>query len=262
MVDTFLKTYFKNRPFFLGLIRAKELELFHRFLPPAANLSTLTILDFGSGDGFFAKTLFNRVRVPLTGIDPDSTVSREALTERIYSQFTLYDGGRVPFQDNTFDLIMCNSVLEHVCDLPQTINELFRIVKRGGTLLCSVMTERWEAHLLGRLCLGESYTGWLRRRQKHNYLLSHEEWHNHFEKGGFTVREIVGYMDRKASRWLELLHYLSLHSLISYKLCGRWVLFPRFFDLFPVHTLFAPLVRKDIPLPDASALFFKLVKDA
>jgi hypothetical protein len=39
------------------------------------------------------------------------------------------------------------------------------------------------------------------------------------------------------------------------------VLFTRFFDLFPAHTLFAPLVREDIPVPDAAALFFRLVKD-
>lgn len=98
MVDTFLKTYFKNRPFFLGLIRAKELELFHRFLPPTATLSALRILDFGSGDGFFTKTLFNGEGVPLCGIDPDNRIARQALAEGIYTQFALYDGARVPFK--------------------------------------------------------------------------------------------------------------------------------------------------------------------
>lgn len=262
MVDTFLKTYFKNRPFFLGLIRAKELELFRRFLPPADTLSALRILDFGSGDGFFTRTLFNGERVPLCGIDPDKRTAGKALAEGTYNQFPLYDGVRVPFKDNTFDLIISNSVLEHVEDLPQTVKELSRILKRGGTLLCSVMTDRWETHLAGRLCLGQSYAGWLRRRQKHNNLLSCDGWQAHFEKGGFRTGEVIGYMDKKASRWFELFHYLSLHSLISHRLCGRWVLFPRLFDLFPVDTLFAPLVREDIPVPDAAALFFKLVKDS
>lgn len=262
MIETFLKTYFKNRPLFLGLIRAKELELFQRFLPPLVTLSRLKILDFGSGDGFFTRTLFKTTQIPLTGIDLDNRVARKALREGIYSQFSLYEGSLLPFKDNTFDLIISNSVLEHVADLPQTIKELSRTVKRGGTILCSVMTERWEAHLLGRLCLGQSYAEWLRRRQKHNYLLNFDEWHNHFENAGLLVREVIGYMDKKASRWLELLHYLSAHSLISHKLCGRWVLFSRLFDVFPVHTLFAPLVEEDIPVPDASALFFKLVKNS
>jgi SAM-dependent methyltransferase len=262
MVDTFLKTYFKNRPFFLGLIRAKELELFHRFLPPAAALSALRILDFGSGDGFFTRTLFNGERVPLCGIDTDNRIVGKALTEGIYNQLPLYDGVRVPFKENSFDLIISNSVLEHVEDLPQTVQELSRILTRGGTLLCSVMTGRWEEYLAGRFFLGQSYAGWLRRRQRHNYLLSCDEWHNHFEKGGFRTGAVIGYMDKKASRWLELFHYLSFHALIVHRLCGRWVLLPRLFDLVSVHTLLAQLVREDVPVPDAAALFFKLVKDS
>ena len=260
MVDTFLKTYFKNRPFFLGLIRAKELELFHRFLPPVNTLSTLNILDFGCGDGFFTRTLFGGKRVTLCGIDSDSTAARKAMTEGIYTQCSLYDGGRVPFEENSFDLIIANSVLEHVEDLPQTVKELSRVLKRGGTLLCSVMTERWEAHLAGRLCLGQSYTEWLRRRQKHNYLLSCDAWQSHFEKAGLKVSGVIGYMDKKASRWFELFHYLSLHSLMWHRLFDRWVLFPRLFDLLPVHTLVRPLIKEDIPTPDAAALFFTLDK--
>lgn len=262
MVDTFLKTYFKNRPLFLGLIRAKELELFHRFLPPPVTLSRLKILDFGSGDGFFTRTLFETTQILLTGIDLDNRAASKAMREGIYSQFSLCEGPLLPFKNNTFDLIISNSVLEHVANLPQTMKELSRTVKRGGTILCSVMTDRWEAHLLGRLCLGQSYAEWLRRRQKHNHLLNFDEWHNHFENAGLAVREVIGYMDKKASRWLELLHYLSAHSLISHKLCGRWVIFPRLFDVFPVHTLFSPLVEEDIPAPEASALFFKLVKNS
>jgi SAM-dependent methyltransferase len=37
-----------------------------------------------------------------------------------------------PFQDNTFDVIFCNHVLEHVEDDAQCMRELYRIMKPGG----------------------------------------------------------------------------------------------------------------------------------
>ena len=38
----------------------------------------------------------------------------------------------LPFEDNTFDVILCNHVLEHIQDDTQAMNELFRVMKNGG----------------------------------------------------------------------------------------------------------------------------------
>lgn len=38
----------------------------------------------------------------------------------------------ITFPDNTFDVIMCNHVLEHVPDDRKAMNELFRVLKPGG----------------------------------------------------------------------------------------------------------------------------------
>lgn len=256
MLESFLKIYFKNRPLFLGLIRAKELELFRRFLPPPAILSTLQILDFGSGDGFFTGTLLGGTRVPVTAADLDEEAALKAQRGGTYHRVTCSDGVRLPFKNSTFDLIISNSVLEHVEDLQHTVKELSRVLKSGGRLLSSVMTGRWEAYLLGRLFLGESYAAWLRQRQNHRHLLCCEEWRDQFARAGLETSEVIGYMDKRASRCFELLHYLSAPALISYRLLGSWVLFPRLFDALPLHHVFAPLVTRDIPAADAAALFF------
>lgn len=38
----------------------------------------------------------------------------------------------MPFEDNTFDVIFCNHVLEHVDDDHKAMSELYRVMKPGG----------------------------------------------------------------------------------------------------------------------------------
>ncbi len=38
----------------------------------------------------------------------------------------------LPFEDNTFDVILCNHVLEHIPDDTKAMSELFRVMKPGG----------------------------------------------------------------------------------------------------------------------------------
>lgn len=38
----------------------------------------------------------------------------------------------MPFEDNTFDVIFCNHVLEHVDDDNKAMSELYRVMKPGG----------------------------------------------------------------------------------------------------------------------------------
>lgn len=43
-----------------------------------------------------------------------------------------FDLHKAPFNDNSFDVIFCNHVLEHVEDARQCMHELYRIMKPGG----------------------------------------------------------------------------------------------------------------------------------
>lgn len=38
----------------------------------------------------------------------------------------------LPFEDNSFDVIFCNHVLEHVNDDKKALSELYRVMKKGG----------------------------------------------------------------------------------------------------------------------------------
>lgn len=44
----------------------------------------------------------------------------------------------LPFDDNNYDFIICNHVLEHIIDDHQAMKELYRILKPGGTAILMV----------------------------------------------------------------------------------------------------------------------------
>ena len=44
----------------------------------------------------------------------------------------------LPFQNNQYDLILCNHVLEHIPNDLKAMTELYRVLKKGGTLIAQV----------------------------------------------------------------------------------------------------------------------------
>ena len=48
---------------------------------------------------------------------------------------------KLPFEDNQFDIIFCNHVLEHIEDDAKAIKELFRVMKSGGMGIFQVPQE-------------------------------------------------------------------------------------------------------------------------
>jgi ubiquinone/menaquinone biosynthesis C-methylase UbiE len=44
----------------------------------------------------------------------------------------------LPFAEETFDLIFCNHVLEHIPEDQKALSELYRVLKKGGTAILQV----------------------------------------------------------------------------------------------------------------------------
>jgi SAM-dependent methyltransferase len=89
---------------------------------------TSTILDFGCGEGFIVDA-YRAAGFQAVGTDvilPRLTPWLHAIDPADY---------RLPFDDETFDFIFSNSVLEHVQDLRSAFLEIHRVLKPGGVTL-------------------------------------------------------------------------------------------------------------------------------
>ena len=52
----------------------------------------------------------------------------------------------LPFEDNHFDLILCNHVLEHITDDHKAMSEIFRVLKKGGKAILQVPMDQNRPH--------------------------------------------------------------------------------------------------------------------
>ena len=105
------------------------------------------ILDVGCGEGrHIFGTLHAFQYVYCIGYDqdlPSLNICKEGLEffKELDSRSTVFMQGsiyKLPFADNTFDLVICSEVLEHLENYHSAIKEIYRILKPGGKFLPSV----------------------------------------------------------------------------------------------------------------------------
>jgi SAM-dependent methyltransferase len=95
------------------------------------------LLDVGCGTQPY-RVLFD---VPeYIGLEIDSPEARERGVADAF-----YDGDQFPFNDEHFDTVVCNQVLEHVFNPDRFIAETCRVLKPGGRLLLTVPFV-WDEH--------------------------------------------------------------------------------------------------------------------
>lgn len=96
-------------------------------------------LEIGAGTGYFSLNLLQTGVVreaTCTDISPGMLATLEANAERLGLDVTTAaaDAAELPFDDESFDLVLGHAVLHHLPDLDRAFAEFHRVLKPGGTL--------------------------------------------------------------------------------------------------------------------------------
>lgn len=118
------------------------------------NFSPATILEVGASVGFNSIALARRYpSATVHSIEPDQEAVDVAAGMAADFQLAYEPrcgvGETLPYPDCFFDLIVCHTVIEHVCDVEQVIREMSRVLKPGGYLHIEAPNYFWpyEPHL-------------------------------------------------------------------------------------------------------------------
>jgi 2-polyprenyl-6-hydroxyphenyl methylase/3-demethylubiquinone-9 3-methyltransferase len=102
------------------------------------NPEKTSVLEVGCGGGLLSEEIA-RMGFITTGIDPSeqSLISAviHAKESNLKINYMQGAGENLPFLKNSFDIVLCCDVLEHVQDLPKVISEISRVLKDGGLFI-------------------------------------------------------------------------------------------------------------------------------
>ena len=128
--------WFRGKQFLVDMLLKKYLD----------NNRSNMILDIGTGTGATLERLQRYGNV--YGVDV-STVAIQLLARDGYKRIVRSDAENgIPFKGNTFSLITCLDVLEHLENDRSLLEEMARVCKPGGVILITVPAMRllWSSH--------------------------------------------------------------------------------------------------------------------
>lgn len=99
--------------------------------------SSDVILDLGCGDGLNMKSLLEKGTGDLTGIDVSKDLLAQAEINVPSAKLYLASAEKLPFKDNTFDVVLVDSVFHHLINSPKALTEIKRVLKKNGFLCFS-----------------------------------------------------------------------------------------------------------------------------
>lgn len=103
------------------------------------------ILEIGCGPGALSQSLYRWYPgVEILGIDRDSQFIEFASKQAPYVKFMEADATNLPFNSNTFDVTISNTVQEHI-ETSKFFGEQYRVLKQNG--ICIVLSTRQSINI-------------------------------------------------------------------------------------------------------------------
>lgn len=123
----------------------------HRLLRDAlGDLSNRQILDIGCSRGHLLERFRQYTGVEFSAIELEEEMLEIARARGIQAephQINVFDGRRIsarlPYEDNSFDVILAGEVIEHIVDTQEFLAEIHRTLRPDGAVLVSTPNVLW-----------------------------------------------------------------------------------------------------------------------
>lgn len=194
--------------------------VYHPFLSALLpDLKNKQILDIGCGKGmvgFLIRTQRDLMNSTLIGMDISKSFLSFSKKHNIYDKLVVGDiTKKLPFKDNSVDLIICSEVIEHMKKEigEKLLNEIDRIVAKNGRVIITTPNV------------------WLEMPSKNYFDQHHSLWTvNDFTKRGYTVRGIGIKLPFNVVAW-----YTPIIQSLYYFMTPFAFIFPRISGLLIAH---------------------------
>lgn len=183
-------------------------------------------LDVGCGGGILAEE-FAGMGFRVTGIDPSeqslATARQHAQSMGLSIQYQEGTGESIPFADNTYPVVYCCDVLEHVRDLPKVISEIYRVTRPGGVFFFDTLNRTFVSKLVAIKIWQEWKSTALMPPRLHEWrmFIQPEELKELLAQTGFEFKEFRGtWPDVSIPKMISLLRKRA-KGKIGYKEFGQ-----------------------------------------
>ncbi len=181
-------------PFYvLKSMNEPRFEFFDKFIP---SWKDIKVLDVGCGGGFTCEFMAKK-GAAVSGVDI-SDVSIE--TAKKHEKESNWDieykcaaAEKLPYEDDSFDVVNCVDVLEHVEDVSVVLAEIKRVLKPGGTFLFDTINKTFKSKFVMIWLLENIKKEIPKGTHDWNMFITPVKMTSYLEEGGFKNIELAGF---------------------------------------------------------------------
>jgi ubiquinone/menaquinone biosynthesis C-methylase UbiE len=160
-------------------------------------------LDVGCGNGVLGNALIRDIGI---GFDLEPAgVAWARHHKPAYRALLRASATAIPLRAGSQRLVFSNSVIEHIPDGAAALDELARVVKPGGTLLLSTVSEQFPALVLGDPRPDPHARAALDRSYAHHHYYSAASLGEALAARGLRLVESAYYINARQARWCHRL---------------------------------------------------------